>query len=70
LYRWYLQKRLMELEQRQMLSLGLRVLRVLLALARKPGDLKPLRVVAARSRTALEALGHGVHLLRGNLQRA
>ncbi len=45
-------------------------LRVLLALARKPGDLKPLRVVAARSRTALEALGHGVHLLRGNLQRA
>ncbi len=44
-------------------------LRVLLALARRPSDLKPLRAVAARSRTALEALGHSVHLLRGNLQR-
>jgi hopanoid-associated phosphorylase len=42
--------------------------RVLLALARKPADLRPLRVVAARSRTALQALGHGVHLLRGNLR--
>jgi hopanoid-associated phosphorylase len=45
-------------------------LRVLLALARKPADFGPLRIVAARSRTALAALGHGVHLLRGNLRRS
>lgn len=44
-------------------------LKVLMALARNPGDFKPLKVIAARSRTALEALGHGVTLLRGNLGR-
>ncbi len=44
--------------------------KVLMALARNPGELKPLRIVAARSRTALEALGHGVHLLRGSLRKA
>ena len=45
-------------------------LKVLLALARNPGEFKPLRQVATRSRTALEALGHAVHLLRGTLRKA
>jgi adenosylhomocysteine nucleosidase len=44
-------------------------LKVLMALARNPKELGPLRQIATRSRTALDALGHGVHLLRGQLRR-
>lgn len=45
-------------------------LRVLAALARNPREIGPLKQVAARSRTALAALGHAVHLLRGELRKA
>jgi adenosylhomocysteine nucleosidase len=44
-------------------------LRVLAALARRPQELPALRLVARRSRTALEALAHAVHLLGGELRQ-
>jgi hypothetical protein len=45
-------------------------LRVLAALARNPREIGPLKTIAARSRTALASLGHGIHLLRGQLRKA
>ena len=45
------------------------VLKVLGALARNPREIGPLRIIAARSATALESLGHAVGLLRGVLRK-
>lgn len=43
--------------------------RVLAALARNPREIGPLKIIAARSRTALESLAHAIHLLRGHLRK-